>query len=145
MFIHDLIDILMSLLSVDNFKTYSLDCVTLNELSDLSSLQTNPTVFETQLAQLIARFPSIQFSDSSPFKLEYYLNVMVFGRDRNDLQLAMDESAVPLELVTIGNSVVNVMLNESLKSQRRFFRIGVIQVCCSSTFSPHSKKGSFDR
>lgn len=118
----------MSLLSVDNFKTYSLDCATLDESSDLSSLQTNPTAFETHLAQSIARFPLIRFSDSSFFKLEYYLNVMVFGRDRNDSPLTMDESPALSELATIDNSMVNVMFNDSLKSQQRFFRIGVTQV-----------------
>lgn len=60
--------------------------------------------------------------------LEYYLKIMVFGRDGNNLPLPVDESPVLTELAMIDNSAFSITPNVTLKAPRRFFRIGVAQV-----------------
>lgn len=131
-FIRNLISKLVPLLNADNFKSYSPDCSALvnGTSSDVStaSSRLDPTAFETRLSESVAETPLVQFSTNSTFKLEYYLKVMVFGRDGNNIRLLADESPVLTELAMIDNSAFNIISNVSLKAPRRFFRIGVAQV-----------------
>lgn len=120
----------MPLLNADNFKSHSPDCAALvNGTSDITTTSSSlePTAFETRLSESIAETPLLQFLPNSTFKLEYYLKVMVFGRDGNNLRLLADESPVLTELAMIDNSAFNIVSNVSLKAPRRFFRIGVAQ------------------
>lgn len=121
----------MRALKVDAFKLHSPDCSALvNGTVDLSATtsQPEPNTFESRLAESIVETPLIQFYPNSTFHLEYYLKVMVFGRDGNDLPLTSDESPVLTELAMIDNSAFNIIPNISLKAPRRFFRIGVAHV-----------------
>lgn len=128
----------MKVLKVDAFKTYSPDCSSLvNGTSDLSATTSQPeqNAFETRLAESVVETPLIQFYPNSTFHLEYYLKVMVFGRDGNDLRLTPDESPVLTELAMIDNSAFNIVPNISLKAPRRFFRIGIADVSFDARFS----------
>lgn len=138
MFIHELINKLVPILRMDNFKLYSLDCSDLiNGTTDLSSSAQSEelTLFETRLTEIVAASPILQFYQNSTFNIEYYLKMMVFGRDGNELRLMADESPVLTELAMIDNSVLTITPNVSLKAPRRFFRIGVSQVNCLKTLN----------
>lgn len=131
-FIYELITKLVPLLRVNNFKSQILDCLVLiNGSSDLTSslsLTLDPNEFETRLVEAVAISPLLQLYRNSTFNLEYYLKVIVFGRDGNELRMPIDESVVLTELAEIDNSAFSITPNVSLKSPRRFFRIGIAQV-----------------
>lgn len=131
-FIYELITKLVPLLRVNNFKSHILDCLVLiNGSSDLTSslsLTLDPNEFETRLVEAVAISPLLQLYRNSTFNLEYYLKVIVFGRDGNELRMPIDESVVLTELAEIDNSAFSITPNVSLKSPRRFFRIGIAQV-----------------
>lgn len=84
--------------------------------------------FETKLSEVIAESTILKFHHNSTFHLEYFLKVMVFGRDGNDLKLYADESPALTELGMIDNTAFTITPNVSLKAPRRFFRVGVAQV-----------------
>lgn len=122
---------LVSVLRVDSFKSHSLDCSTLiNVTSDSSMifLQNEPTAFEARMREAFSNLPMIQMYPNSTFKVEYYLKMMVFGRDGNNLELPTNESPILTELAVIDNTAFNIKPNVSLKAPRRFFRVGVAQV-----------------
>lgn len=131
-FIREIVTHLVPVLRTDNFKSYTLDCSVLtNGSSDLgttSSSFSDPTEFESRLVEAVATSPLLQFYQNSTFRLEYFLKIMVFGRDGNELPVPTDESVVFTELAMIDNSAFSITPNVSLKSPRRFFRIGVAQV-----------------
>lgn len=131
-FIHELITKLVPLLRGNNFKSHILDCsVPINESSDVTSslsMNLDPNEFETRLIESVALSPLLQLYRNSTFNLEYYLKVTVFGRDGNELRMPIDESVVLTELAEIDNSAFRITPNISLKSPRRFFRIGIAQV-----------------
>lgn len=130
-FIRELFNKIVSVLRADNFKSYVTDCSVLtNGSSDLSaqSLSIDPNEFETRLAEAVATSPLLQLYRNSTFNLEYFLKVMVFGRDGNELRMPIDESVALTELATIDNSAFSITPNVSIKSPRRFFRIGIAQV-----------------
>lgn len=131
MFLRELINKLVPTLRADDFKLYSTDCSdSINGTTDLSTsaLHKEPTPFETRLAETVVSSPILQFYQNSTFNVEYYLKMMVFGRDGNELRLSADESPVLMELAMIDNSAFTVTPNVSVKAPRRFFRIGVSQV-----------------
>lgn len=130
-FIRELISKIVPVLRVDDFKAYSPDCsVLVNGSSELSPTSSNPdsTQFEMRLFETAASSPMLQFYKNTTFMLEYYLKIMVFGRDGNNLPLPVDESPVLTELAMIDNSAFSITPNVTLKAPRRFFRIGVAQV-----------------
>lgn len=119
------------MLRVDSFKSNLLDCSNLlNGTTDFSATfsQNEPTVFENRMAEAFNGAPLIQVYSNSTFKVEYYLKMMVFGRDENNLQFPADESPILTELAMIDNTAFNVKPNVSIKAPRRFFRVGVAQV-----------------
>lgn len=121
----------MTVLRVDSFKSYSLDCSTfLNGTSELvaSFPQNDPNAFETRMTEAFSSAPLIQMYPNSTFKVEYYLKLMVFGRDGNNLLMPPDESPILTELAMIDNTAFNIKPNVSLNAPRRFFRIGVAEV-----------------
>lgn len=116
---------------MDNFKSYSLDCSNaFNGTSEVSATfpQNDPNAFETRMTEAFGSTPLIQMRPNSTFKMEYYLKLMVFGRDGNNLLLPSDESPILTELAMIDNMAFNIKPNVSLNAPRRFFRIGVAQV-----------------
>lgn len=131
-FIYELITKLVTLLRVNNFESHILDClVPINGSSDLTSslsMNLNPNKFETRLVEAVAVSPLLQLYRNSTFNLEYYLKVIVFGRDGNEQRMPIDESVVLTELAEIDNTAFSITPNVSLKSPRRFFRIGIAQV-----------------
>lgn len=121
----------MTVLRVDSFKSYSLDCSSLfNGTSEFSAAfsQNEPTAFETRMTEAFSSAPLIQMYSNSTFRFEYYLKMMVFGRDGNNLLLSADESPILTELAVIDNTAFNIKPNVTLKAPRRFFRVGVTQV-----------------
>lgn len=128
----------MPVLRADEFKNYSPDCSNLmNGSAELSPTSQNPdpTPFETRLFETAASSPLLQFYKNTTYMLEYYLKIMVFGRDGNNLPLPMDESPALTELAMIDNSAFSITPNVTLKAPRRFFRIGVAQVKMSIVFN----------
>ncbi|XP_055304771.1 ionotropic receptor 25a [Sitodiplosis mosellana] len=130
-FIRDLVTKLVTVLRVDNFKSHLSDCSALtNGSSDSSATSStlDPNEFETRLMEAVTTSPALlQFYQNSTFNLEYFLKIMVFGRDGNELRMPTDESVVLTELAMIDNAAFSITPNISLKSPRRFFRIGVAQ------------------
>lgn len=123
---------LISVLRMYNFKSHVLDCSVLNNGTSDSST-THPSMdsneFGSRLVEEVAESPLLTFYRNSTHKIEYFLKVVVFGQDENDLRLPTDETTVALtELAMIDNSVFSVTPNVSFKAPRRFFRIGVAQV-----------------
>lgn len=130
-FVREVVSKLVPVLRVDDFKAFSTDCSILaNGSSELSATSPNPdpTPFETRLFESAASSPLLQIYKNTTYMLEYYLKIMVFGRDGNNLPLPIDESPVLTELAMIDNSAFSVASNITLKAPRRFFRIGVAQV-----------------
>lgn len=118
-------------LRVDGFKSSSLDCSSLlSGTTDFAATfsQNEPTAFENRMAEAFSGVPLIQMYSNSTFKVEYYLKMMVFGRDDNTLQLPADQSPVLTELAMIDNTAFNIKPNISLKAPRRFFRVGISHV-----------------
>lgn len=116
---------------MDSFKVHALDCsVFTNGSTDLSTVSSNsdPNQFESRLIESVSTSAIVQFYQNSTYNLEYFLKVMVFGRDGNELRMPIDESVVLTELAMIDNSAFKITPNVSLKSPRRFFRIGIAQV-----------------
>lgn len=127
--IQDLVNKLVVVLRSESFKTYTLDCsVLVNGTLDISTLTTEPTKFETKLIEAVTESTILQFYQNSTYNLEYFLKIMVYGRDGSDLKLPTDESPVLTELAIIDNSAFTLTPNTTLKAPRRFFRIGVAQV-----------------
>lgn len=121
----------MTVLRVDSFKPYTLDCSTLlNGTSDSGAAapQNEPNAFETRMSEAFSSAPLIQMYPNSTFKVEYFLKMMVFGRDGNNLLLPPDESPILTELAMVDNTAFNIKPNVTLSAPRRFFRIGVAQV-----------------
>lgn len=130
-FLRELIGKLVAVLRVESFKSSSLDCSSLINGTSYSSttfVQNEPTAFETRMTETFRSVPLIQMHLNSTFKVEYYLKMVVFGRDNNNLRLPADESPILTELAMIDNSAFNIRPNVSLKAPRRFFRVGVTQV-----------------
>lgn len=128
-FLRELISKLVTVLRADSFKSYSIDCA-LNGTFDESAAfaQKAPTPFEIRMAEAFSSVPLIQMYPNSTYKVEYFMKMMVFGRDGNDLLLPADESPILTELAMIDNTAFDVKPNVSIKAPRRFFRIGVSQV-----------------
>lgn len=133
-FIRAVVTKLVPVLRVDSFKSYSIDCSAVNGTIDSSAMSSSPNAFETRLVESFGTTPLIQFYQNSTFNVDYYLKMMVFGRDGNNLKLMHDESPVLTELGMIDNAGFSVASNISLKAPRRFFRIGVSQVTKFSRF-----------
>lgn len=130
-FLRELINKLVAVLRADSFKSNSLDCSgLLNGTTDVSAtfVQNEPTAFENRMAEAFNGVPLIQMYSNSTFKVEYYLKMMVFGREDNTLQLPADISPVLTELAMIDNTEFNIKPNISIKAPRRFFRVGVAHV-----------------
>lgn len=128
---------LILVLRTGNFQSHTLNCSILSDGSsdfDIVPLSNSePTTFEKRLSEIVREVPLLQFYQNSTYNIEYFLKVMVFGRDGNELPLLGDESPVLTELATIDNLAFNIKPNISLKAPRRYFRIGVAQVMVHET------------
>lgn len=119
------------ILREDNFKTSVFDCSTLlNGTTDLNAptkdLDLND--FESRLVEKVSKSPLLKLHRNSSFNIEFFLNIMVFGRDGNELPLPIDESIILTNLAVIDNNAISATANVSVKAPRRFFRIGVAEV-----------------
>lgn len=130
-FTRELFNKLIAVLHAGNFESHTLNCSTLGDSVsnfDIVPLSNSePTTFEKKLSEIVQEVPILQFHQNSTYNIEYFLKVMVFGRDGNELPLLVDESPVLTELGTIDNFAFSITPNISLKAPRRFFRIGVAQ------------------
>lgn len=130
-FLKELFVKLTAILRESEFKVQSLECPNIfNESMDsiTSVKNSEPNQFESQLFDAISTVQMIKQRLNSSYSFEYYLKVNVFGRDGNEFRLLPDESPVLTELATIDNAGFSLTSNVSLKSPRRFFRIGVAEV-----------------
>lgn len=136
-FLKELLSKLISIIRESNLKIETFDCPNiLNDSIDTSLLGKNsePNQFESQLLEAISKMPIIKQYQNSSYSFEYYLKMNVFGREGNSLRVLSDESPVLTDLATIDNKEFLLTPNVSIKAPRRFFRIGITEVCIKVVF-----------
>lgn len=151
-FMKELFTKLVVVLRSFNFEQHTIDCANVlgaNSTELTSDASKGPTPFETSLMESVSTSRILQMYPNSTYNIEYFLNVMVFGRDGNNLPLMPDETPVLTELATIDNVDIRATPNVSVTAPRRFFRIGISAVSLTyhkmkyhaklMTFFRHSK------
>lgn len=126
----ELFNKVIPLLRAENYRQYSVDCSVFFNGTEMivDSYKPPVTVFETKLLEIVSSSSVLQMYPNSTYNVEYFVNVMIFGRDGNNLPLLADESPVLTELATVNNDDVRVTPNVSMMAPRRFYRIGVAEV-----------------
>lgn len=104
-----------------------------NEISNVANalssdgFEASITSFEQQFRDnIISAANVVQYQpDKAPYSIEYYLNLMMIGRDG---PIVLNETPIPKELASIDNAGLSLINNATLAPPRRFLRLGIAPV-----------------